>query len=603
MFSGNSIIMLGLIAADPSPLDRPTAPPPQAVSPPQFDPYGPNDPFVVRRSPPSGHTGRSSVSPITVQEDGHFVPVEDRWRIAMPEWDRYDKGHPRLDDYPFDFGRLFDPYRQNVLKGDYPILGQHTFLELTATSFNLLEPRLLPTATTPFESTRNAGQFEFFGKPNQFLNLHTLSVSVDLFHGNAAFKPVDWRVKITPTFNSNNLATSELAVVSPDVQQGVHRERTFSSLEEWFVEKKIADLSPDYDFVSVRLGSQPFVSDFRGFLFNDINRGVRIFGSTEANRNQFNIAYFDQLEKDTNSFLNTMRGRGQRILIANLYRQDFVWPGLTAQASFHYNHDDPSFKFDKNHFLVRPDPVGQFRPHGLDVYYLGLGTDGHINRFNITSQLYYAFGRDSNNPIAGQGQDISAWMAALELSYDRDYSRFRTSYFFSSGDSNPNNATATGFDTILDGPNFAGTQFSYWQRQNIPLLGVNLKQRLSLVPDLRSSKIQGQSNFVNPGLHLFNLGFDVDLTPKIKLVNNANLLWFDKTASLETLLFQGAIDRWIGADLSAGIEYRPLLNNNIVMAFGMATLLPGKGFKDIYDRFNEDAQILIAGFAQMTLQY
>ncbi|NBO92470.1 MAG: hypothetical protein EBV06_09210 [Planctomycetia bacterium] len=538
-----------------------------------------------------------------MQEDGHFVPVEDRWRIAMPEWDRYDKGHPRLDDYPFDFGRLFDPYRQNVLKGDYPILGQHTFLELTATSFNLLEPRLLPTATTPFESTRNAGQFEFFGKPNQFLNLHTLSVSVDLFHGNAAFKPVDWRVKITPTFNSNNLATSELAVVSPDVQQGVHRERTFSSLEEWFVEKKIADLSPDYDFVSVRLGSQPFVSDFRGFLFNDINRGVRIFGSTEANRNQFNIAYFDQLEKDTNSFLNTMRGRGQRILIANLYRQDFVWPGLTAQASFHYNHDDPSFKFDKNHFLVRPDPVGQFRPHGLDVYYLGLGTDGHINRFNITSQLYYAFGRDSNNPIAGQGQDISAWMAALELSYDRDYSRFRTSYFFSSGDSNPNNATATGFDTILDGPNVAGTQFSYWQRQNIPLLGVNLKQRLSLVPDLRSSKIQGQSNFVNPGLHLFNLGFDVDLTPKIKLVNNANLLWFDKTASLETLLFQGAIDRWIGADLSAGIEYRPLLNNNIVMAFGMATLLPGKGFKDIYDRFNEDAQILIAGFAQMTLQY
>src|SRR5262249_794459 len=106
-----------------------------------------------------------------------------------------------------------------------------------------------------------------------------------------------------------------------------------------------------------------------------------------------------------------------------------------------------------------------------------------------------------------------------------------------------------------------------------------------------------------PGLHLLNVGVDVDLTPKVKLVNNVNFLWFDKTASLETFLFQGNIDRWIGADLSTGVEYRPLLSNNIVMLFGAATLLPGKGFKDIYDRFNHDAQFLMAGFAQMTLQY
>src|SRR5205085_471827 len=150
-------------------------------------------------------------------------------------------------------------------------------------------------------------------------------------------------------------------------------------------------------------------------------------------------------------------------------------------------------------------------------------------------------------------------------------------YFFSTGDGNPNNSHATGFDSILDGPNFAGTTFSYWQRQNIPLLGVNLKQRLSLIPDLRSSKIQGQSNFVNPGLHLFNLGFDVDLTPKLKLINNYNLLWFDKTASLEQFVFQDHIASFIGADLSAGLEYRPLLSNNIVMLFGLATLIPGDG--------------------------
>jgi hypothetical protein len=111
----------------------------------------------------------------------------------------------------------------------------------------------------------------------------------------------------------------------------------------------------------------------------------------------------------------------------------------------------------------------------------------------------------------------------------------------------------------LDSPNFAGGQFSFWQREAIPLFGVNLVNRFSLIPDLRASKIQGQSNFVNPGLFLLNGGVDFDLTPKIKLINNANLLWFDKTNVLEQFVFQENIRRFIGVDLSMGLEYRPLL--------------------------------------------
>jgi hypothetical protein len=111
-------------------------------------------------------------------------------------------------------------------------------------------------------------------------------------------------------------------------------------------------------------------------------------------------------------------------------------------------------------------------------------------------------------------------MAAIEGSYDRDWVRFRTSFFWASGDQNINNAHATGFDTILDQPNFAGGQFGFWNRQQIPLFGVNLVQRLSLVPDLRSSKIQGQSNFVNPGILIPTFGMDFDLTPKCKLITN-----------------------------------------------------------------------------------
>ncbi len=582
------------------PLETPAAP---DTAPAAVDPYGPTAPFQVPNGVPTGFAGRSSVAPSVYQSDGHFVPVEDRWRIGFPEWDRYDKGHPRTDDYPYDEGNIFNPYKQNILKGDYPILGQNTFLNITITNTDLIEARMIPTATTPFESTVNPNQTEFFGKPNQLVNQEFLAVRIDLFHGDGAFKPDDWRLVVTPTFAVSNLSVSELAVVSPDVRKGVVRERSFFALQEYFVEKKIADLSPDYDFVSIRVGSQPFNADFRGFLFNDTNRAVRLFGTLESNQDQFNVIIFDQQEKDTNTQLNTFDNRSQEVFIANFYRQDFIWPGYQVEGIFAYNHDSPTFKFDKNGFLVRPDPVGVFQPHELDVYYLGWNGDGHINRFNITHAFYWALGHDSQNPIANTAQTINAQMAAVEVSYDRDYVRFRASYFYSSGDGNPNNHHATGFDSILDAPNFAGTEFSYWERQAIPLFGVNLKQRLSLIPDLRSSKTQGQSNFVNPGLDLLNLGFDVDLTPKIKWINNYNLLWFDKTAVLETYLFQGNIDRFIGADLSSGIEYRPLLNNNVVFEFGIATLIPGKGFKDLYDQFNHPVNALVAGFAQVKLEY
>ena len=45
---------------------------------------------------PLGFSGRSSVIPHEVQTDPHFVPIEDRWRIGFPEWDRYGKGDAEM---------------------------------------------------------------------------------------------------------------------------------------------------------------------------------------------------------------------------------------------------------------------------------------------------------------------------------------------------------------------------------------------------------------------------------------------------------------------------------------------------------------------------
>jgi hypothetical protein len=552
--------------------------------------------FQYPMDPPIGFTGRSGIMPTEFQESDHFVPIEDRWRIGYPAWDRYGKGHPVNDDYPYSPGRWFDPFNQNVLKADYPIFGQHTFLDVTAIANLDFEGRALPTQTTPFESTERPFQGNFFGRPNSFFTIDLFSLSFDLFHGDAAFKPVDWRIKLTPTLGVSNFSFSEVAQVSPNVLQGAVRTREVWALQEAFLEYKLADLGPDYDFLSVRAGTQPFNADFRGFLFADMNRGIRLFGSQFSNRDQFNLVYFRQWEKDTNTALNTFNDRGQNLFFANYYRQDFLFPGYTAQVSLNYDNDPSNLKYDKNRFLVRPDPVGSFQPHAVNVGYFGWAGDGHWGRYNLTHQFYWAFGRDSLNPLANRPQTINAQMAAIEGSYDRDWVRFRVSYFWSSGDGNINNSHATGFDTILDQPNFAGGPFSFWNRQQIPLQGVNLVQRLSLVPDLRSSKIQGQANFVNPGLILPTLGMDFDITPKCKIITNYNMLWFDKTSALQQFLYQGNIDRFIGVDLGVGCEYRPLLSENVIFVAGAQMLIPGQGFRDIYNSFDGRVNALVAGF-------
>ncbi len=552
--------------------------------------------------PPLGFSGPSGVVPRS-GSNAEFVTVEDRWRIGMPEWDRYGKGQRTVVDNPYRLGRWFDPYNLNVLKGDYPISGQHTFLNISANTIGLFEGRQIPTATTPFESTARPFQYENFGRPNQFLYSQLTTLSFDLFHGDTqAFKPMDWRVKLTPAVNVNFIDVDEVGVVSPDVRRGTQRGRSWITLQEAFAEVKLADTSSEYDFMSIRAGNQPFTSDFRGFIFSDTNRGVRLFGTANGNRDQYNLAFFRQLEKETNSGLNTFEDRNQNVAIANYDRQDFIFPGYTIQGSVHYNNDGPDTLFDRNRFLVRPDPVGIFQPHRVEVAYLGFAGDGHIDRFNLSHAFYWAVGRDSNNPLAGKPQSISAQMAALELSYDRDWARFRVSGMWASGDNNISNGRATGFDSILDNTVFAG-EFSFYNRQNIPLFGVQLTQRNSLFNGLRSSKIQGQTNFVNPGLQLVNFGFDADITPRFRSVNNVNFLWFDKTAVLEQFVYQKGIDRDIGTDLSTSIEYRPLLNNNIIILGGVSTLLPGGALRQLYNRQDGSINPLASGFIEVALSY
>ena len=260
--------------------------------------------------------------------------------------------------------------------------------------------------------------------------------------------------------------------------------------------------------------------------------------------------------------------------------------GYTIQAIAAYNDDRGRTHYDKNGFLVRPALIGSAREHDVQAGYVGFNGDGHIGILNLSNSYYFAFGRDEFNPIAGRKTDIRAHMAAVEASIDRDWLRYKASFFFASGDNDPTDGKAKGFDAILDDPNFVGGPFSYWNRQGFGLVstGVGLVQGNSLLPSLRSSKIEGQANFVNPGVQIFNIGVDAELTQTVKAVFNANYLRFHRTEPLEYALLQPRVRHEIGGDLSLGVIYRPLLINNITFTFGGNLLLPGKGFKDILYR-------------------
>ncbi|HEX8495161.1 MAG TPA: carboxypeptidase-like regulatory domain-containing protein, partial [Pyrinomonadaceae bacterium] len=386
--------------------------------------------------------------------------VRDRWRIGFPEYDRYGDVGARGRDIPFRKGRWYNPYDQSVLKGDYPIIGNKTFMILSAVSSSIVEQVRTPTPSNV--SSARPGSAEFFGKPETFIYNQLFQFSFELFHGDSTFRPRDWAIKISPTFSLPNYVNTHENVIDIDPRRGTNRTDTQFSLEEAFAEVKITDVNENYDFMSFRAGIQPFVSDFRGFIYSDNNLGARLFGAFDNNKFQFNAAYFHQLEKDTNSGLNRFDQRPQHVYIANLFRQDFLAKGYTLQASLHYNDDRRNIKYDRNGFLVRPALVGDARPHSIKVGYLGLSGDGHIRRLNLSHAYYYAFGRDDRNPIAGRSTRIKSHMAAVEASIDKDYLRFRGSFFFAQGDTNPTDAKATGFDAIFDDPNFVGGQFSFW---------------------------------------------------------------------------------------------------------------------------------------------
>ncbi|APL95160.1 hypothetical protein [Sphingobium indicum] len=513
------------------------------------------------------------------------VPIPDRWRL--------------IESLGVVKERWFDPYHQNTLKGDrpidrekakwLPIRGDDWFFVANAVSDTVLEPRTFPIPVG-VQTTERPGSLDVFGKDASVVFSQTFIGGVALIKGATAFKPPEIEYRLTLALNVNHVNVPERRVLFVQPSRPSHRTDHFLGVQEAFVDYHLANTSDRYDFRSVRVGIQPFQSDFRGFLFNDQQLGIRLFGNRDNNRFQFNLAAFWRLEKDTNSGLNSVVQSPRRdwIFLANLYRQDFLLPGLTSQitAVFNMNREKRDIEIDDNGFPVRPALLGDLRGREYDVVYLGYNADGRIGRLNLTGSIYGALGEDRDSFFTSRPAQIRAFFAAAEASVDKDWMRFRLSGLYASGDGDPYDNRENGFDAIFENPVFAGADTSYWIRQSIPFAGggrvIAINGRNGILNSLRSSKEQGQSNFNNPGTMLLGAGADFDLMPELRVSANANHLWFQNTATLQALRNEGSIPKAIGWDLSTAAIWRPHATQNIVFRLSGATLLPGAGFRDLF---------------------
>ncbi len=483
-----------------------------------------------------------------------------------------------------------DPYHQNTLKGDRPLCGTHDlFLQLSAISDTVVEPRSFPQPVG-VQTTQNPGSDNTFGRANSLVVAQTFILGAALTKGSTAFKPPEFELRAAIAIQLNHVEVSEKRILYVEPSRGTTRTRAFVGVQELFLDYHLRNVSDRYDFDSVRIGIQPFSTDFRGFLFQDNQLGIRLFGDRDDNRIQYNLAAFARLEKDTNSGLNdvTRSVRRDWVFVANIYRQDLPFPGLTSQLSVTYNRNRErnSFQIDTNGFPVRPALIGNLRPREYDVVYLGYNADGRIGRINLTASATYAIGEDRNSVFTGRPAKISAFFLAAEPSIDFNWTRIRLSGLYASGDSNPYDNKETGFDAIFENPQFAGADTSYWIRQSIPFAGggrvIGVNGRNGILNDLRSSKEQGQSNFNNPGTILAGIGADFDVLPELRISANANHLWFVNTAIPQALRVEGSIPDSIGTDLSMATIYRPKFNQNLVFRLSGAIFAPSSGFKDLF---------------------
>jgi hypothetical protein len=520
---------------------------------------------VVRRrpgspdTPPDTQSGRCDsgrLPRVSNEQMPPPVPVPDRWRL--------------VDDLGYRIDWLNSYHGNNPLKGDWPVLDGDDFFSLSAASGSLLEGRRIASAATGVPDAggqRTATQGEFFFN-------ESLSLDAVLYRGDTVFRPPDWQWRLNTVLSRSGVRAD-----------GHTDSANTAAVQALSFEKHLRDVSDHDDFDSMRAGIQTLTSDFRGFLLSDQPLAVRLFGTRDSNVYQYNVALIRSLRKDTVS-LNDVGAKlpHNDVLLANLYRQDFPRAGVTSEFIAAYNRNrEPGMQEVLGADGAPNAPAVRTR-HDYDVAYFGYGIDGHYGWLNATAMTYGLLGRERQSTFSDAPSRLQAWFAATELSVDSDNRRWRLSLLHASGDDNPHDRRATGFDGLTANPVFAGTDSSFFIHQQLALAGgaFSLKSRNALLPTLNPADSGGQDNFSNPGLDLVGLGMDLDVAPRWRISVDANQLWLDQPAVLADLMMR-PIPRNFGAELAMNAFWRPFANQNLIFRMSNALLKRGPGYRALYD--------------------
>jgi hypothetical protein len=367
------------------------------------------------------------------------------------------------------------------------------------------------------------------------------------------FRPPSWRVRATLA------ADARYADIVTDGELD-----TDEAVQELFAEALLWETDPYFDFASLRVGRQAFVSDFRNFIFADTNDGALLFGTLDESRVDYELGVFDLVAKDPISLLNrSTESRDQLFVAASVFFEDVVAEGYEVQTTVQWAHD-----------TLNQD---------VDAVYFGCNGDGRIGGLEVAHAAYLMVGEDENNPFAGQAVDTFAQMYALEVAVPDDWCRYVFSALYATGDGDPADDEGGGFDSVFDNPAFAGGAFNFFHHQAVVVqngaANVLITNTNSFYPNLRGKAVAAP-NSVNPGLFLLHAGVDADLSNEWSVAANALYLRFADTAVLESIFGQ-QLDAGIGVDLSLAATWRPFGVDNLTITPVVQALFPTGGFADI----------------------
>lgn len=510
-------------------------------------------PFASQQPQPAGADKPPKIKKTPVST------VDTRWRTNTLE------GVPQFGYH------LWDTYNQNRIKGDYPLAGK--WFSETDVFQNLVfkERRNIDFTSNPTLAGQiEAGTLHFFSH-NNFVDENVI-FGTELRHNDDRFFPSDFRIHVDgsvdwkhqPTaFDNKSEGHAQVFDAFSDIQ--LHN---FGNV--------------NFNQMFLRGGLQFFKSDFHGLIFNDVGFGGRIFGNSLSNRLRYDIVALKLFQKDAVSgFIDFTKPSEHVVVIPHFVWEDFLVTGWNSEWSVHWNHDPRKIGHDNANQL------------NLDTYYVGTTLSGNLGRFIFNPAIYGVFGNVQHfNDGDKVRHDVRAFTGVLDLEYPFDFWKFRVGFVYASGESGKSAATSktdTGFDAISDAVQLFGGPIDYWTGEDIKFGKGDFVRANSLFPTLRGAN--AQANYVNPGLSMTNLGFDVTVTPRVFLSFNANWLYFNDTGSYPIGIGGGNTALTVINHNNAGVEenifirWKPFLhqiNDFVILDAGFGVLQPLPGLRDAF---------------------